>query len=65
MALEANSMVLLNLILLIEKKYASISGYHSTELDITCSVPQGSTLRSLSFLIYKILLNLQNQTHFC
>ena len=34
------------------KQFVSISGFESSKLNITCGVPQGSTLRPLLFLIY-------------
>ena len=34
------------------KHFVSINGFESSKLNITCGVPQGSTLGSLLFLIY-------------
>ena len=34
------------------KQFASINGFNSSHIDITCGVPQGSTLCPLLFLLY-------------
>ena len=44
------------------KQFVSINGYDSTKLDITCGVPQGSTLGPLLFLLY--INDLQNSLKF-
>ena len=44
------------------KQFVPINGYDSTKLDITCGVPQGSTLGPLLFLLY--INDLQNSLKF-
>ena len=44
------------------KQFVSINGYDSTKQDITCGVPQGSTLGPLLFLLY--INDLKNSVKF-
>ena len=50
------------------KQFVSINGFESPKLNITCGVPQGSTLGPLLFLIYlndlRFCLNKSNSNHF-
>ena len=50
--LRGNIYLLLKSFLSNRKQYVSINGYDSGELEVTCGVPQGSTLGPLLFLIY-------------
>ena len=50
--LRGNINELLNSYLSGRKQYVSINGYNSVVKDVTCGVPQGSTLGPLLFLLY-------------
>jgi hypothetical protein len=49
---RGNSQLLIKSFLTNRKQFVSINGFNSSHIDITCGVPQGSTLGPLLFLLY-------------
>ena len=49
---HGNSQSLIRSFLSNRKQFVSINGFDSSHIDITCGVPQGSTLGRLLFLLY-------------
>ena len=49
---RGNSQSLIRSFLTSRKQFVSINGFNSSHIDITCGVPQGSTLGPLLFLLY-------------
>ena len=55
---RGNSYLLIKSFLTNRKQFVSINGFNSSHIEITCGVPQGSTLEPLLFLLYINYLNL-------
>ena len=49
---HGNGQLLIRSFLTNRKQFVSINGFNSSRIDITCGVPQGSTLGPLLFLLY-------------
>ena len=49
---RGNSQLLIRSFVTNRKQFVSINGFNSSHIDITCGVPQGSTLGPLLFLLY-------------
>ena len=49
---RGNSHLLIKSFLSNRKQFVSINGFNSSHIEITCGVPQGSTLGPLLFLLY-------------
>ena len=65
---RGKSLNLIKLFLNNREQFVSINGFESSKLNITCGVPQGSTLGPLLFLIYlndlRLCLNKSSSNHF-